>query len=390
MTKEERILKVIHRDTRGLDYLPSQISFADRTKMEELSKKMGFSTIKELDDYLENHLYLTWSYDDAPLFFRNSADIMKDYEKKGYCGVDLERGIVYDRWGIGIAMNTFGFVSVFHPLMRGQNNKKTAQYMPSDFNRKVLFAKDDEEAIGAYQPPDPNKEDNTLEMENALKTLSGDHLVFTSGYVGIYERAFHLLGFEKFMILLVENPKLLGKFLDKITGYKVKMAKKTVEMGFKVGHTGDDLGTQQAPLFSLKMFRATLKPRMQRLWNVWKNAGIPLIFHSCGNIIEFIPDLIEMGLDVLEPVQPCMDLKYLKREFGKDLVFWGGIDTQYLLPYETPGGVKKMAADTIRILGEGGGYIIAPAQEIMPDVPIENVKALVETINIEREKVLNL
>jgi uroporphyrinogen decarboxylase len=83
-----------------------------------------------------------------------------------------------------------------------------------------------------------------------------------------------------------------------------------------------------------------------------------------------------------------MDHSFLKREYGKDLIFWGGIDTQNLLPFGSPEEVKLMAAETIRILGKGGGYIIAPSQEIMVDVPIENLKALVETINEEREKVI--
>ena len=136
------------------------------------------------------------------------------------------------------------------------------------------------------------------------------------------------------------------------------------------------------------MFQKILKPRIARLRKVYKDAGLAVMFHSCGNVTEFIPDLIEIGLDVLEPVQPVMDLSYIKKEFGRDITFWGGIDTQKILPYGTPEEVRKLASDAIRILGKGGGYIIATAQEVMKDVPIENVKALVETIISERERVL--
>jgi uroporphyrinogen decarboxylase len=141
-------------------------------------------------------------------------------------------------------------------------------------------------------------------------------------------------------------------------------------------------------MFSREKFQKIMKPKIARLWKVYKDAGLPVMFHSCGNVTEFIPDLIEIGLDVLEPVQPVMDLGYLKREFGKDITFWGGIDTQQILPYGTPDEVRKLASDTINILGKGGGYIIATAQEVMKDVPLENVKALVETIISERERVL--
>jgi len=113
------------------------------------------------------------------------------------------------------------------------------------------------------------------------------------------------------------------------------------------------------------------------------------MLHSCGNIIDYLPDLIDAGLKILEPTQPCMDLKYLKKEFGKDLVFFGGIDTQQL-PFISEKETRELARNTIRILGKGGGYIIAPSQEIMNDIPIENVKAIVETIREERENVLSL
>jgi uroporphyrinogen decarboxylase len=397
-TKEERMLKVIKKDNKDLDYLPSQISFADRSKLIELSNSMGFPTLKEMNDYLQNHLQLTVSLDEAPLFFRNDVEMMKTLEKKGYAGVDLDKKIVYDRWGVGTEMFSNGFFTIYHPLEGNfrkiksrhvPSNEEASNFIPEDFNKSVLF-ENDEIAIKKFQAPDPDKEENTSWMIRDLDTFSGDFLVFTSGYVGIYERTFHLLGFEKFMVLMYENPSLLGEILDKVTDYKIKMAEKTVKLGFKVGHTGDDLGTQVSSIFSPGMFRKILRPRMERLWKVWNDANIPIMFHSCGNITDFIPDLIDMGLSVLEPIQPCMDLEFLKKEYGKYLTFWGGIDTQSILPFGTPEEVKKMARDTIRILGRNGGHIIGPSQDVMEDVPLENVRALVETIVAERENVLKL
>lgn len=137
------------------------------------------------------------------------------------------------------------------------------------------------------------------------------------------------------------------------------------------------------------MFRKYILPRLERIWKVFTDANIPILLHSCGNIIDYLPDLIDIGLKILEPTQPCMDLKYLKKEFGKDLIFFGGIDTQ-VLPYITPEETRKLTRDTVRILGKGGGYIMAPSQEIMNDVPIENIKALVETIREERVNILDL
>lgn len=396
MTREERILKVIKRDDKNIDYLPSQIEFTDRTKLIEISEEMGFSNVEDFQDYLQNHMKLTLSLDDAPLFFRNDIKVMRDLEKMGYAGIDLDKKIVYDRWGVGIEMFSNGFYAIYHPLegsFRKQSsrhvpsNEEALKFIPEDFDRSI-FSETDKNVISKFKAPDPDKEGNISWMSRDLKNYSGKFLVFTSGYEGIYERASRLLGFEKIMTMMYTDPVLLGELLDKITDYKIAMAKKAIELGFKVGHIGDDLGTQVAPIFSLEMFRKILKPRMDRLWKVWRDANIPILFHSCGEITEFIPDLIEMGLSVLEPIQPCMDLKYLKKEFGKNITFWGGIDTQFILPSGTPEDVKKMAKETIRILGKNGGYIIAPSQHIMEDVPLYNIRALVETIVAERENVL--
>ncbi len=122
---------------------------------------------------------------------------------------------------------------------------------------------------------------------------------------------------------------------------------------------------------------------------IYQKHDMPIIMHSCGDITAFLPDLIDAGLTVLEPVQPCMDLEFLKREYGKDLIFWGGIDCQKL-PFLTPDEIREMTSYVMRTLGRGGGAIIGPAQEVMNDVPIENIVAMLETIKAERESVLSL
>jgi uroporphyrinogen decarboxylase len=294
---------------------------------------------------------------------------------------------VYDAWGMGIQVGSYGFFACFHPLQK-KATREIAARMPPDVNREVLF-QDIDQAVGNYRAPDITRAGLFDDMKRDLREHSGDFMVVPSGYFGIYERGYGLMGFAEFMSNMAASPKVVHDLLDKITDYRVEYARKVVEMGFKVAHHGDDLGTQTGPLFSKAMFRQFVLPRLKRAWQPYNDAGIPIILHSCGCLVDFLPDLIDIGLRVLEPVQPCMDLAYLKKEFGKDLVFWGGIDTQTFLPFGTPQQVKKMARKTIRTLGKGGGHIIAPSQEVMNDVPIANVKALVETIIEERETVLN-
>ena len=110
-----------------------------------------------------------------------------------------------------------------------------------------------------------------------------------------------------------------------------------------------------------------------------RQAGKFLFVHSCGNIETIIPDLIAMGVQVLNPVQPeCMDIRKVKREYGRDLCLWGGISTQQTLPYGKPEAVRREMAETLDFMRHGGGYILAPAQSIQADVPMENIEAVVE------------
>ncbi len=389
MNKQERILNVINR--KDVDYLPSQITFADRTRDKEISEQLGLASPTELDEYLGNHIYFTFCADDFPIVYRNDVKMMKELEKKDYCRVDLENGIVYDRWGVGIKMFVDGFFPCYHPLqLNTQANKKAERFMPPGFNVDVLSMDNLMDAVRGYKAPDVDSEYSFSIAKNDLEKYSGDYLVICCGYGGIYERGYHVMGWQEFMTEIAAQPRLIEELLDKIVEYKVKVAEKCVELGFKIGHIGDDLGNQIAAFFSVDMFKRIFKPRYAKIFEVYKRAGIPVAMYSCGNCTNLIPELIDIGLDILEPVQPCMDLKYLKKEFGKDLIFWGGIDTQKILPYGTPEEVSEMVKETIHTLGKGGGYIIAPSQEITKDVPIENIKALVETIMRERERVLNL
>ena len=376
LSKEERILRVINR--QDVDYLPSQIVFADRSRDEEISKALGLSKPEELDDYLENHLYMTFSLQDKPLIFRDIKDEINKLHKMDYANPNWENNVVYDNWGMGIKVGAESFFACFHPL-QGKTTEHIAKFMPNYLSRKSFMAKDVETAVKYYEIPDINKPNNYSEWEKDLKKYSGEFLVWPCGYFGLYERAYSLMGWNEFMLNIASKPKVIEELLDKITSYKVEHAKKMVEIGFKIGHHGDDFGTQYSGFFSGEMFKKYILPRLERIWKVFTDANIPILLHSCGNIIEYLPDLINIGLKIMEPTQPCMDLGNLKKEFGKDLIFFGGIDTQ-VLPYITTEETKKLTQDTIRILGKGGGYIVAPSQEIMNDVPIENIKALFETM----------
>ena len=127
------------------------------------------------------------------------------------------------------------------------------------------------------------------------------------------------------------------------------------------------------------MWRRLIKPVLKRMYARIKGHGKFVAIHTCGDVKEILPDLVEIGVDVLNPFQPeVMDVRKIKKEFGKDLCFWGGVSIQHTLPYGTPDQVKAEVEGLIRDIGRGGGYILAPAHAIPGDVPVENILALLE------------
>lgn len=157
-------------------------------------------------------------------------------------------------------------------------------------------------------------------------------------------------------------------------------------MGVDIVLTGDDFGTQRGMLIYPQIWRRIFKPRYARVFRELKelNPAIKIAYHSCGSIVPIIPDLIEIGLDILNPLQPRaagMDGKILKKKYGDRLSFFGAIDEQKVLPFKSPEEVKEEVRVKISDLAPGGGYILAPAHNIQPDTPLENIFAMYEAVN---------
>lgn len=197
--------------------------------------------------------------------------------------------------------------------------------------------------------------------------------------------AIKLRGFENFLMDMALQPTFAAALLE----HTLEVAIRRWEVFLK--HTGpyldlvmvgDDLASQANPLMSPKMYREVVKPFQKRYFEFLKSrTRAKLIYHSCGNVVPLIPDLIEIGVDVLNPVQVSanqMDTAMLKREFGKDLVFWGAIDSQVVLPYGRPEEVRAEVARRIRDLAPGGGYVLSAVHNIQFDVPPENIVAMFE------------
>ena len=155
-------------------------------------------------------------------------------------------------------------------------------------------------------------------------------------------------------------------------------------MGVDMIWTGDDMGMQTGMLISPRIWRKFFKARMANFIASLKaiNPQVKVAYHSDGNIFAIIPDLIEIGLDVLNPIQPaCMDPVQLKKSFGDRLCFWGSMDEQYTLPFGTPEQVRQEVLTRLRTLGKNGGLILGPTHHVQLDTPMENFWAMINTIH---------
>lgn len=218
----------------------------------------------------------------------------------------------------------------------------------------------------------------------------GDYAFVLHGVTsGMLEMALRLRGFEGLFMDFVLEPGLVSGILDRVLEIKMAYWEKVLKLVGKeilVAIEVDDLGTQNSLLISPDMYRKFIKPRHKKLFaHIKKHAPhIKVFFHSCGAVKPLIPDLIESGVDILNPVQVSakdMDTKELKKDFGDMLTFWGGgIDTQRILPFGSPEEVRDEVKRRINDLAPGGGFVFNTIHNIQADVPPENLEAMFETL----------
>lgn len=199
--------------------------------------------------------------------------------------------------------------------------------------------------------------------------------------VGIFEASWQIRGMEGFMVDMGLFPRRAHAFLDRITERCAGMARHFTKAGADVICLSDNVATQRGMMMSLRHWREFFRPRLASvIAETRKVRSDALVRYKCdGDASDIIRDLIEIGVDILTPVQPeCMDIAGLKREYGKDLSFWGTVGTQSTLPLATPDEVRRTIRTTIERMGEGGGLYLSPTHILQPDVPWENLVAFVE------------
>jgi len=234
--------------------------------------------------------------------------------------------------------------------------------------------------LSVYEFPEPDLDTVRLVTE---KLLGNGRDTLKLGKIGMtfYERAWSLNGMENLLMNFMLEPEFVEDLFDRILQYNLKIIDTVLSFDIDGFYFGDDYGQQTGMIMSPEHWRRFIKPGLAAMFARVKDAGKIVALHSCGNISDILPDLIDIGLDVYQTVQPeIYDLKKLKSEYGRDLSFWGAISTQRMLPFAAPDELKKVVRDSIGIMSEGGGYIAAPTHQVPADVPPENIVALVEVL----------
>lgn len=331
LTHKERLRRALNH--QRVDRLPTQINYT--AKMGRRMAAHFGVTETELPFFLDNHL------------LRVDLSVPETLSPDGRTRIDW--------WGAGHDTGEEGYSIRFSPLA-------------------------DSRDLDAYPWPDPHQP-GLLDRARQTATVYGqEYFIIPNFGFALFERAWSLRGFEQLFLDIGLDPGFVGELFDRITAIQLALIERYLELGVDGGYFGDDYGAQKSLLFSPAFFRQYLKPRLARLFAPFRQRGLPVLMHSDGQIQKILPDLVEIGLTVLNPVQPeVLDHAWLYENFRGRLAFYGGISTQTVLPSGKPGAVRAAVAACRQALApEGAGLLLAPSHRLMTDIPLANVEALRE------------
>ncbi len=290
-------------------------------------------------------------------FNRTAAAIKNDYSEYYREGIPADYN--FDEWGIARGRSQYG--SRLIPPMES-------------------FATIEE--IEAYPFPDYRKQECSSGLSDLVSKLQSEGCV-TLGKIpfAVYSMGRSLRGYEKHLMDYFLEPDFTHKLLDHIVECQLQMVRAFVESGVDILWIISDIASQSNILLPPSVYKEFIKPRMKALVVEAKkyNPDILCAYHCCGNIMPIIDDLADIGMDILNPLQPeSLDFTLLKKEYGERFVFWGGLSVQSVLPKGTEQEVREETRRLIDLLGQDGGYIISPANQITQDIPWNNLVSFID------------
>ena len=319
MKQRERVLMALNH--KEADRYPMQISFTPEFAL-RLRKDIGQANVLPHNPHGGGNTYELERHIDEDMLLTSVG------WANSYYMVDCKAGEGYtDEWGVGWRAAEYD-----------------TKFGKGKYTEIVGHPLAEDSAIEGYQPPDPNRPELYSDSERVVKGYKDEYWIVGVTVTTIWETAWALRGLERMLMDLVLNPDLANRILDIPYQYHLTAAKKLVQMGVDMIWIGDDMGTQQTMLIAPEQWQQIFKPRMANFISTLReiNPDIKIAYHSDGNIYQIIPDLIEIGVDVLNPIQPaCMDPAKVKKDFGDKLCFWGTMDEQQTLPFGTPAHVER-------------------------------------------------
>lgn len=347
MNARERVLNALKRKG-SLDRLPFEISWGSFTPllMKTYREKTGSALPPE--EYFD---YDTRFVLPDPTRLKTDFSVFFDR---------LDERVHFDEWGVGSVPTLYEMPDYkYHPLEKMEHTAEIEAFPWPDFGDSYRYVK---------------------AAENVKAYHDRGYAVCGEMYQTLFESAWLMRGMETFMTDFYLEPEIAHAICERITDIRIRQAREFAKTGVDIIRLGDDIVTQQGRMMSAETFREFFQPRIKRIVAAAKavNPEVIIFMHSCGHVEEVIDDLIEAGVEVLNPVQPeCNDLRRIKERYGDRLSFWGGIGVQSVLPHGTPEEVRRSVVEAATRLGPSG-VLLAPAHILDPAVPWENVLAFVE------------
>jgi uroporphyrinogen decarboxylase len=348
MTPRENILKTLRR--KGFESVPVDFVLCE-SQINDFEKRFGHR------DYQS---YFGLSHRSFEMEVQKNYSFGPDLFKSE----KLPDSTVFDEYGIGHSKGSaaaFHMTRMHHPL-KGAGLSEILDY------------------------PYPTVPEGELErLTQKVQNLRSNGLAsFGFMQMTVWEASWYLRSMEELMIDMMMEDEKATALLDKITQFAVSKAVTYTKAGIDILSLGDDIGTQTSIMLDVKLWETWLKPRLSTVIEAARsvNPEVLIFYHSCGHVTPFIDQLIEVGVDILNPIQPeCMSFDEVHDKFGHQLSFWGTLGTQQLLPFGTKEEVLQTTLSRLNKCGEKGGIVIGPTHMVEPEVPWENLTAIVEGVN---------
>ena len=359
MNSKERVLTALRR-TNLPDRVPLQFDLC-RPLLEACSQKYAVP-VHYSPAYYED---VTYRLSGNELRIAMGSDCI-------VVGAGLPSGYSHPRTADGCIINEFG--------MKMRQGYLYMDVLEGPFTQATTSAE-----VQAFPFPNPDDPGRYSEAKDYLARYRDDYFTIGDVELTLFEMAWHMVGMEKFMVDLVSGEEYIAPLLDRCMAFSIGVARNLARLGVDGIWTGDDFGSQNGMMVSPRLWRKVFKPRFAEVFQEIRmaNPNTLVMYHCDGAVSPILDDLIEIGLQVFNPVQPNVpghEPHELKARFGDRLSFWGAIDQQHLLPNGTPAEIEADVAAKIAVLGAGGGYLCSPAHILQADTPLEAIETFIAAV----------